>query len=271
MEKQRKIFNKNGIITNIYSRNYDKMNLKMKGLVLKQRNFLDEQKFLTILTIERGLMAVKIKIGGQINRNVFSNVHVLGYYAFNIFEGRFGCVVDSVEVLELFFNLRYNPKNLALAQYFCELTNLFVPTKQRAGKHLNLLLNSLWLLNEEKFECEFIKTVFEFRLVSISGYMPNLIGCKFCNKYIDPKMFYVSHEGYLICGDCLNENRVASATELTSTVLHAMRFIIYKNEKEIFNFRLNAVSMKRLSKIVENYVLLFTEGELKTLKVYRQF
>ena len=73
------------------------MNFKMKGIVLKQKNFLNEQKFLTLLTAERGLLFAKIKIGGQISRNVFANVNVLGYYDFNIFEGRFGCVVDSVE------------------------------------------------------------------------------------------------------------------------------------------------------------------------------
>lgn len=247
------------------------MNLKMKGLVLKQRSFLDEQKFLTILTAERGLMFVKIKTGGQISRNVFVNVNVLGYYNFNIYEGRYGCVVDSVEILEPFFNLRYNPKSLALAQYFCELTNLFVPSKQRARKHLNLLLNSLWLLCEGKFDCEFVKAVFEFRLISISGYMPNLVGCKFCNIYIKPKMFYVLREGFLVCGDCLKSKGVENATELTGTVLHAMRFIIYKSDKEIFSFRLDESSLKFLSKIVENSVLFFAEGELKTLRVYRQF
>ena len=93
------------------------MNFKMKGLILRQKNFLNERKFLTILTAERGLLFAKMKIGGQVSRNIFANVNVLVYCDFNIFEGRFGCTVDSVEFLELFFNLRYDPKKLALAQY----------------------------------------------------------------------------------------------------------------------------------------------------------
>lgn len=248
------------------------MHLKIKGLILKQKNFLNEQKFLTILTAERGLIFAKMKIGGQINRNIFSNVNVLGYYEFNIFDGRFGYSIDAVEILELFFNLRYDPKKLALAQYFCELTNLFVPSKQLAKKHLNLLLNSLWLLCKKKFSCVFIKTVFEFRLISISGYMPNLIGCKFCCNYEKNRMFYVSDQGFLVCSDCLKNNKISSNfIELTKPVLHAMRFIIYKNDRDIFNFRLKTDSLNFLSKLVENCVLIFSESELKTLKIYRQF
>ena len=247
------------------------MNFKMKGLVLKQKNFLNEQKFLTILTAERGLIFAKMKLGGQISRNVFTNVNVLGYYDFNIFEGRFGCVIDSVEFLELFFNLRYDPKCLALAQYFCELTDLFVPSKQRASKHLNLLLNSLWLLCGKKLECEFIKVVFEFRMISISGYMPNLVGCRFCCSYEKFRMFYALNQGFLVCSDCLKINKVVNVVELTRPVLHAMRYIIYKSDKEIFNFRLDMISLHKLSRLVESCVLIFAEQELKTLRIYKQF
>ena len=213
-----------------------------------------------------------MKIGGQVSRNIFANVNVLVYCDFNIFEGRFGCTVDSVEFLELFFNLRYDPKKLALAQYFCELTDSFVPSNQRARKHLNLLLNSLWLLCSDKFKSEFIKAVFEFRLLSISGFMPNLVGCKFCCNYEKPRMFYVLDQGFLVCQDCLNRNsEILNVKELTKPVLHAMRFIIYKNDKDIFNFRLDDISFKFLSKLVEECVLIFSENEPITLKIYKKF
>lgn len=247
------------------------MNLKIKGLVIRQKNFLNEQKFLTILTSSNGLIRARLKIGGQISRSVFSNVNVLGYYDFNIFEGRFGSVIDSVEAIELFFNLRYDPKKLALAQYFCELTDLFVPSKQRAEKHLNLLLNSLWLLCGEKFSCQFIKLVFEFRVVAISGYMPDLVGCKFCCSYEKQRMFYVLNQGFLVCSDCLGCGDFNEIVELSRPVLHAMRFIIYKDDRDIFKFRLDINSQNSLSCLVERLVLIFLESKPKTLNIYHQF
>lgn len=247
------------------------MHIKIKGIILKQRNVLNEQKFITILTAERSLMRARLKIGGQINRNTFGNINVLGYYEFNIFEGRFGNVIDSVEVLENFFNLRYNPKKLALAQYMCELTKMFVPSKYSAKRHLNLLLNSLWLLCYSKLKCIFVKTVFELRLISMSGYMPNLIACKFCCKYEKPKMFYVPMEGFLVCLECLQKNAIVEPIQVSKLVLHAMRFIIYKNDNDIFKFRLNLNQLKNLSNLTQHCVLILLEHKPKTLLIYNQF
>lgn len=247
------------------------MHIKIKGIVLKQRVFLNEQKFVTILTAERSLMRARLKIGGQISRNIFMNVHVLGFYYFNIFEGRFGCVIDSVEVLEKFFDLRYDPKRLALAQYMCELTELFIPSKHWAKRHLNLLLNALWLLSKGKFTCRFIKAVFELKLISISGYMPNLVACKFCCHYKKPVMFYVPSQGFLICLECLKENVVTDKIEVSNLVLHAMRFIIFKDDKDIFKFKLYFKHLKSLSELTQYCVLILLEHEPKTLKIYDQF
>ncbi len=247
------------------------MNFKIEGIVVKQKSFLDEQKFLTILTANRGLIYARLKIGGQINRTVFSNVNVLGYYEFNIFEGSFGCVVDAVDSIELFFNLRFDPKKLALAQYFCELIVMLTPPTQVSKQHLKLILNSIWFLTHDKHYFKIIKSVFELRLISISGYRPNLVGCKFCNFYKKPNMFYILDQGCLICSDCLKTNLFEFKLKLTNDVLHAMRFIIYKEIDQIFNFKLNVNSLNYLNKITEKIVLNVLEIVPKSLKIYYQF
>ena len=248
------------------------MHLKIAGIVLKQKKYLNEQKYLTLLTSQRGLIDVKLRIFGKINKNIHRNVNVLGYYYFDIFDGNHGYVVDSAETIEPFFNLRYDPEKLALAQYFCELTYLLVPSKQRALRHLNLLLNSLWLVEKNRYSHDFIKCVFELRLLSLSGYMPNLVGCKICCNYEKEKMFYIPFQGELICSDCLkNINCKYDIFELTKPVLYAMRYVIYKDDKDIFKFKIHPEQLKYLSNLIEKIVLTFSEKKPITLKIYHQF
>ena len=250
------------------------LNFKVKAIVLKQKPYLENQKYLDILTPNNGILNVKLAVRGQITKNVFLNVNVSGFYEFNLFNGKFGIIVDCVEETNLFFKLRFNPEKFALSQYFCELSYILNPYLENSKKQLNLLLNSLWLLENKEISCKFLKAVFELKLISNSGYMPNLVCCKFCCSYEKNQMFFNFFKGFLVCKDCLNLNKTLKQDKLvllTKAVLYAMRFTIYKEDKKIFNFKLNQKNLDLFAKIVENIVLLFLETNPITLKIYKQF
>ena len=85
-------------------------------------------------------------------------------------------------------------------------------------------------------------------------------------------MFYVPFRGELICSDCLeNINQKYDIFKLTKPVLYAMRYIIYKDDKDIFKFKIKPDQLEYLSSLTEKTVLIFTEKELSTLKIYHQF
>lgn len=248
------------------------MNFETDGIVMSQRkSYQENQKFLTILTKHQGLIEAKIRPFGQISKNIYNNVTILGYYHFNLYQGRGIPSINAVEPKELFFDLRYDPKKLALSQYFCELTSLFIQQNQKATKHLSLLLNTLWKLQKEEQNEKLIKSIFEMRLISYSGYMPNLVGCKKCNKYESDKMYYMPLNGILLCEECIDEISKNKAIYLPKTILHTLRFITYKDDKEIFNFKIADNYIEFLSRLSEYCILTITEQKPTTLNVYNQF
>ena len=248
------------------------MNFKTKGIVLKQKNYLENQKYLDILTPENGILNVKLRIHGKITRNIFSNIYVCGFYEFNLFCGQFGAIIDDVEEIEQFFNLRFFPEKLALAQYFCELSYILSLPTTKAKDQLNLLLNSIWLLEKEKAGLEFVKAVFELKLLSYSGHMPNLVCCKLCYSYEKEEMFFNIYQSFLVCKDCFkNVKEKNGFLKLSNAVLYAMRFIIYKDKKDIFKFKLEKNHLNLLGKVVEKSILSIIEKEPLTLKIYKEF
>ena len=50
-----------------------------------------------------------------------------------------------------------------------------------------------------------------------------------------------------------------------------MKFILYKEDKNIFNFRLKKEHEDLFSNVVENIVLSYIEKEPITLEIYKQF
>lgn len=248
------------------------MNLKIKGIVLQQKDYLENQKYLQILTAKNGVLNVKLKMSGYITRSIFSNIYVAGFYLFDLFCGEFGVVVDDIEEMKHFFNLRFFPEKLALAQYFCELSYVFNISLKKAFRQMNLLIKSIWFIEKEKLPISLVKSIFELRLLSYSGHMPNLVCCKFCCCYEKEEMFFNIYQNFLVCRNCIKKiEKKDKLLKLTRAVLYAMRFIIYKGDRDIFKFRLEKKHSDLLEKIVESVVLSVLEKEPLTLKVYKQF
>ncbi len=248
------------------------MNFKTKAVVLSQKKYSENQKYLNILTPKNGVLNVRLRLYGQITKSVFSNISIGGFYEFSLFNGRFHMIVDSVEEIEIFFNLRYNPKNLALAQYLCEISYICNLSLQNTEKQLKLLLNSIWMLETEKSSCSMIKAVFELKLLSLSGYMLNLVCCKFCCNYEKENMFLNVSQGFLVCSDCLNKvNNMKNLKKLTKAVLYAMRFVLYKEDENVFKFKLTEKHQELFSNVMENIILIYLEKEPVTLEIYKQF
>lgn len=250
------------------------MIIKTQGVILSQRSYRDNEKYLTILTKDCGLIEARIRVFGQIKRTIFQSICPPGYYKMDLFVSKqMYYTVDTIEKIEDFFTLRYDVEKLALAGYFCELTQALVPAKEHVWVYLRLLLNTLYLLEQEKRIPLFLKAVFELRSLSISGFMPNLVCCRECCEYEQKQMYFLPLEGELICSDCMREHpaqRNDLPILLNKPVLSAMRYIIYKDFDKLFDFSLSPVYLKQLSQVTEYYMLTRLEKEFNSLVMYKQ-
>lgn len=246
------------------------MVIKVKGMVLSQRSYRDSEKYLTILTKDYGLIEARIRVFGQIRRTVFQTVGPPGYYQFDLFTTKNRYTVDAVEPIEDFFDLRYDVEKVALASYLCELTQALIMPKDHADDTLRLLLNTLYLLAKGKRTPLFLKAVYEWRVMAINGFMPNLVCCRSCCEYEKKMMYFLPLDGELVCSDCMPHPLEEIQIQLSRPVLAAMRHIVYAELERLFQFRLSEENLRQLSKITEYYVKVKLEKELKSLALYQK-
>lgn len=247
------------------------MQIKTRGIVLKQRNLGENDRVITILSDTLGLIEAIARDVKSARSVLAGAVQILGYNDFCLFKGRGGYIVDSAESVASFYDLRLDVEKLSLAGYFCELTSQLCSTDdQHAPQFLKLILNTLHFLQEGTREAALLKCLFELRAMSIAGFMPNLICCSVCAEYEHEHMIFLPLEGILVCASCYKGGDTARF-DLTPDVLAAMRFIVFSEFNRLFLFRVTGDSLTLLGEITESYTAIHTEGSFKSLEMYKAF
>ena len=245
------------------------MQINTNGIIIKEQVISENDRLLTILTRESGVIRAFSKGSKSIKSKNFAAVGLFCYSDFTIFKGRDKYIINEASLKECFFKLRQDIEKLALAQYFCELLVNLVQENVHSEQILRLSLNAFYYLSNDLLEKELIKSVFEMRLLAMSGYMPNLISCSKCGVYQKGKMYFSKEAGILICESCLKQQD-PSLIELTNSALAALRHSIYADFSKMFSFDVSGESRKILSVTTESYLLNCINKNLKTLDFYKE-
>lgn len=242
------------------------MKVEIDGLVINEQPIAEKDKLVTILTSTMGVIRAFVRGAKNIRSSKCAATQLLCYSKFNIYQSKDKYIVDDAYTVEMFVKLRTNVINMGYAQYFCELAMRLCPTGQSSNDMLRLFLNGLYLLSTGKKDPLLVKACVEMRLLSMLGYMPDLVMCRHCGKYEDNSMYFIADSGNIICYKCLSDKRINSAEPLSVGVLRALRHTVYADFNKLFAFSLSQESLKELNSATEQYLLYHTEYDFKTLQ-----
>ncbi len=246
------------------------MQVRTSGLIIAERNISEKDKLLTIFTKDYGVVRAFAKGAKNITNKNFSGLSLLSYSDLTLYKGRDKYIINNAYLKKSFFNLRKDIEILALSQYFCEVILNLVGETPNCENILRLTLNCLYYLMEGKKENILIKSIFEMRILSMSGYMPDLTRCSKCGKFDNKaKMYFIISKGQLVCSECLS-NEGCDAVYLNANVLFALRYIVYADFNKMFSFSLSENHQNKLALVTDKYLLRCIDRTLKTLDFYNQ-
>lgn len=122
------------------------MNSTTKGLVIREQTTGENDRLVTLLTADHGLVRAFVRGGKQLKNRRAAATSLFCYGEFALYRGRDAYTVDSAAPIEVFFGLRQDIDRLAAAQYFAQLSYELAAEEQPAPELLRLLLNTLHLL-----------------------------------------------------------------------------------------------------------------------------
>ncbi len=242
------------------------MQIKTQGLIIREQTVGEHDRLVTILTKDEGVIRAFARRAKSLKDSKNSSTSLLCYSKLSIFKGRERYIIDSSSPIEIFFGLRQDIVALSLAQYFCELVALVVPEETHSEEFLRLVLNSLSFLSKQKHDLYIIKAITELRILSLSGYMPDLIMCKNCGKYEANYWTFQIENGIIICENCSGDT--GGGKIIPQGVLTAMRHIIYSDMEKLYKFTLPSDSAKLLSNVTESYMVSVLSQRPRTLQFF---
>ena len=237
-----------------------------EALVIREQKIGESDRLVTLFTRENGLLRAFASGAKSIKSKRGAATALLTYGSFTIQKRKDTFRITEASPIRVFFGAGSDIKILTLAQYFCELSEVFVSSGVSDGEFLRLILNSLHFLTVEKRCPSLIKALTELRAASISGYSPNLIACDTCGRFEDDVMVFDLSEGMLYC----KEHKEGAKTPVTvdATLLSAMRHILYSDFSKLYGFTIPDEAADRLSEITGRYLTLQTEHRFTALEFY---
>ena len=239
---------------------------KTEGIVLRETEYRDADKLLTVLTREHGKITVKargVKSGRSRSK---AACQLLTYSEFTLLEKQGRYVITEAVPKEMFSELRTEIELFYLASYFAQVAEAVSQEDAPDPELLSLLLNSLYVLGKESRPQTLVKAVFELKVMCLAGYLPDLSGCAVCGRE-DADRFNIT-QGVLQCASCSGGDG-GIRMPLSAGTLAAMRYIVSAPVRSLFSFRLTERSCEELSGITESYLCTKLERGFYTLDFYK--
>lgn len=236
------------------------------GLIIREKDIGDNDKLVTVLSRDKGIISAYASGAKSIKSKKGAATCLLSYSSLTVKKKGESYRITEASPIRVFFRTGDDIEALSLAQYFCELALHHAPDDENSEYVLRLFLNALHFLCEKKRNIHLIKAIVELKLMSLIGYMPDLVACKTCMKYESELMYFDTFEGVLYCSGCASYEK--SFAVINGTLLMAMRHIIYADFEKIFFFTLPDQAAVALSSITEKYLISKTEYNFKTLQFF---
>lgn len=247
----------------------------VEGLVVGRREIGESSCFLDILTEEIGLIEVGAKGVKKLGGRNSATSSLFSYSLFCVNKSKNNYSLNSSEPRYIFHKISENILAFSLANYFNDVIKYCASSEEKQPDLLRLMLISLYKLEQtaiqsQKALClEQVKAVFELRLMSQIGFLPELRTCGFCGGSLEENMKFYPLLGIVSCDACSGINKNEDKIRINPSVFSAMRHIVYSHIDKAFGFSLSDENMNLLASVCEIYMLNQVGRSFRTLDYYK--
>ena len=186
---------------------------EVKGLIIRTTDIRESDRMLTIYTEEQGIISALARGARSIKSRLMSTTTQFCYASFVLYGQGDKLWVKEAALIDNFYDIRSSIEGLALAGYIAEVL-CHVATAEGDRDLIRLSLNSLYAISRRTHPLNRIKAVFEMRLASILGFMPDVLRCRVCGTG-EGEFYFDIMAGAIECYHCHNESAGSSPIIMT--------------------------------------------------------
>ncbi len=237
---------------------------KVQGIVLKGINLGESDKIITVYTDVFGKIDIVAHGSRKPKSKFMASTQPFCYSEYVIFKGKNLYTLSDSMIIDSFQIILQDLEKLSYGSYFLELTDALNEKENKNVSILALLLKTMYLLVHDEIDIKLLRFAFDFKAISLSGYMPQINYCIKCRKKIEEVCYFNIPEGGAVCEDCMRQR---SSFKLAKDEIELMQKIKLIKLEELRNIKYNDKSLSIIQSILLNYLQYHTGREFKSLSL----
>ena len=232
---------------------------KDEGIVLKTNKLGEADRIVTLLTRENGKVAAVAKGVRKTKSRWGARLEPFTHVELMLYKGRNLDTITGAQIVQSFDRVRKDYVRLTSAAALVEVVEKITPDRERSLQTYSLLLSGLRALAG----AEPIPTVvpaFLIKLLSVSGYHPQLSVCAGCDDEL-PLSGFSPALGGAVCEDCWRGDR--GALRLSSERIALLDRLLSAE----FGEQADALAVREVTQALRNYAEYYLERPLKSLQL----
>ena len=175
---------------------------RTEAIVLRAVAVREADRLVTVLTPERGKLALTVRGARRITSRLGGHLDVLNRVDLTLAQGHRFDVVTGAESMESFRALKADLDPLAAALYVAELIDALMPEASPHPQGYVVLLSALRAL-EGGADVALVTRYAELRLLEAAGYLPELARCVVCGNEVKAEHHrFAPVMGGVVCDTC---------------------------------------------------------------------
>jgi DNA repair protein RecO (recombination protein O) len=227
--------------------------LKTHGLVLKNINFGEADKIITLFSNNLGKIQVLAKGCRKPKSRLLSasQMFCLGEYV--LFKGKGSMyILSQCDVQQTFYNLRTNLERLGAASYILNLCQEVIQEQEGNTPLFALTVSCLSLLCYSDTQSFVIVKAFEVKMLSIIGYKPHTTSCVLCSGDLNGQIAFSTRLGGVACEECRSKDPYS--LKINHGTLNTLRYIQEMDIKKISRIKIGSNTMDELDRILTPFI-----------------
>lgn len=230
------------------------MEEKFCGIVVGAVSYGENDKILSIYTLEKGQLSAGIKGVKKAGAKLKFASEPFCFAEFITSVSPKRRTVTGASLIDSFYPLREDIKKFYAGATALEYVKKFCNYESNPGEHFPLLADCLKTLAYKDDNPRTVVASFLIDALALSGYGLNLNACVTCGKQINGRVFFNTQDGGFYCEECFN----GFGREIKEQT--------YKSILSIKNGEYQSIDALAVLKLIDFYVETKTEVNLATLK-----
>jgi DNA repair protein RecO (recombination protein O) len=218
--------------------------IKVKGIVIREVAYKDNDKIITILTDSLGKVSAIAKGAKKTNSQFLASSQFLVYSEFVLYQNTGYFYLNSASVINTFYNLRIDFDKLQLVFEMTKLINSVTDENQDCEKVLKLFLNTIYVLDKYDKDRKQIVNAFKIKLFALLGFAPRQDKCSNCLKPLledsGEYVYYDFIDNIFLCENCKDTLDQRKMIRISKATYNAIFYVIRTDIKKIFSFELKS-------------------------------